>query len=250
MPNNRVTMATDVLERGILSPRNGTSSVTDRSESERRPVENGRCTILLADDHSVVRQALRLFLEREGFQVVGEASDGQHAVRMARDLRPDVAVLDLMMPLMNGVDAGREIRQVSPQTLTVLLVASASEEQIMDALRAGIKGCVLKNHEATELIRAIREVRGGGVYLSPGHSRAVVEAYLGGRELPPDPLTPRERQVLQLVAEGKSTKEVASLLCVSVKTVESHRGHIMSKLSVREVAGLVRYAIRRGLCAL
>jgi DNA-binding NarL/FixJ family response regulator len=182
--------------------------------------------------------------------VVGEASDGQTAVRLARDLRPDVAVLDLMMPLMNGVDAGREILQICPGTKPVLLVSSATEEQLLEAMRAGIRGCVLKSHDAGELVRAIREVRGGGVYLSSSHSRTLVDAFLGGASLPPDRLTPRERQVLQLVSEGKSTKEVAHLLYISVKTVESHRGRIMDKLQIRETAGLVRYAIRHGLSQL
>jgi DNA-binding NarL/FixJ family response regulator len=206
--------------------------------------------VLLADDHSVVRHALRLLLEAEGLEVVGEASDGQTAVRLARELRPDVAVLDLMMPLMNGVDAGREILQVCLGTLPVLLVSSATEEQLLEAMRAGIRGCVLKSHDASELVRAIGEVRRGGVYLSSSHSRTIVDAYLGGGGLPHDRLTPRERQVLQLVSEGKSTKEVAHLLYISVKTVESHRGRIMDKLEIRETAGLVRYAIRHGLSQL
>ena len=216
----------------------------------RSLAEASRCKVLLADDHSIVRHALRLLLEREGLEVVGEAANGQAAVRLARELRPDIAVLDLMMPVLNGIDAAREILQACPETLPVLLVASATEEQVLQAMRAGIRGCVLKSHEATELIRAIGEVRRGGVYLSPGHSRSVVEAYVGRRDLPPDPLSPRERQVLQLVAEGKSTKEAANLLCISVKTVESHRCRIMSKLEIRETASLVRYAIRHGLSEL
>jgi DNA-binding NarL/FixJ family response regulator len=206
--------------------------------------------ILLADDHSVVRQALRLLLEREGFEIVAEASDGREAIQLARELEPDVAVLDLAMPLVNGIDAAREIRAASPRTVAVLLFGSATDAQVLDALHAGVQACVLKTCEAQELIRALREVAGGDVYLSRGLTRAVVDAYVSGEEAPADPLTPRERQVLQLIAEGKTTKEVAQVLCVSVKTVESHRAHITTKLSIRQTAGLVRYAIRRGLSQL
>jgi DNA-binding NarL/FixJ family response regulator len=221
---------------------------------EGLPVEDGDprtgCRILLADDHSVVRQALRLLLEREGFEVVGEAADGQRAIQLARRVQPDIAVLDLAMPLANGIEAAREIRSACPGTAAVLLIGSATDAQVLEALQAGIGACVLKTYEAEELIRAIREVRRGEVYLSRGLTRAVVEAWLGHGGLPADPLTPRERQVLQLIAEGKATKEVAQLLCVSVKTVESHRARITTKLAIRETAGLVRYAIRRGLSQL
>jgi DNA-binding NarL/FixJ family response regulator len=206
--------------------------------------------ILLADDHSVVREALRLLLEREGFEVVGEASDGLAAIRLARELEPDFAVLDLAMPLVNGIEAAREIRGACPRTIAVLLIGSATDAQVLDALRAGVQACVLKSCEAEELIRALREVARGDLYLSRGLTRAVVDAYLADDELPADPLTPRERQVLQLIAEGKASKEVAQALFVSVKTVESHRARIMAKLSIHQTAGLVRYAIRRGLSQL
>jgi DNA-binding NarL/FixJ family response regulator len=224
--------------------------VEDRESTAEDGEREAGSRILLADDHSVVREALRLLLEREGFQVVAEASDGLTAIRLARELEPDVAVLDLAMPLANGIEAAREIRAACPRTTAVLLIGSATDAQVLDALRAGVQACVLKTCEAEELVRGLREVARGGVYLSRGLTRAVVDAYLANDELPADPLTPRERQVLQLIAEGKATKEVAQALFVSVKTVESHRARIMAKLSIHQTAGLVRYAIRRGLSQL
>ena len=203
--------------------------------------------LILADDHKVVRQGLRALLEREGLEVVGEASDGREAVQLAHAHTPDVAILDLSMPQLNGVEAAREIVHVRPETGVILLTVHTEEYQVVTALRAGIRGYVIKTQAADELVRAIREVAEGGMYLSPGVSRIVVGAYLAGSELPADPLTPRERQVLQLVAEGRTTKEVAALLGLSVKTAESYRSRIMEKLDIHETAGLVRYAIRRGL---
>jgi DNA-binding NarL/FixJ family response regulator len=206
-----------------------------------------RLQILLADDHLIVRQGLKALLEREGLDVVGEAPDGLEAVRLARDLHPDVAVLDIGMPLMNGLDAAREILRASPRTKAILLTMHAEDHYVLEALRAGVTGYVLKTKAAGDLVQAIQEVAGGAIYLSPGVSRAVVQAYRAKSDLPPDPLTPRERQVLQLIAEGKRTKEIASLLGVSVKTAESHRTRLMEKLNIHETAGLVRYALQRGL---
>ncbi len=206
-----------------------------------------RVRVILADDHVMVRQGLRALMEREGFDVVGEAADGHEAMRLANELHPDVAVLDLSMPLLNGLDAGRDITQHSPKTKTILLTMYTEDQYVMEALRAGIRGYVLKSQAPSDLIQAIREVYQGTIYLSPGVSRALVEAYLAKTDLPPDPLTPRERQVLQLVAEGKTTKEIAIVLGVSVKTAESHRTRLMEKLNIHETASLVRYAVRTGL---
>jgi DNA-binding NarL/FixJ family response regulator len=206
--------------------------------------------VLLADDHRVVRQALRLLLEREGIVVVGEAADGLDAVRQVRELAPDVAVLDLMMPGLNGLDAAHEIRQAAPETRLVLLTTQTGERHLLQALKAGFKGCVFKSHHAQDLVHAIREVAQGGTYLHPEMSQAVIGAYLGSGESAAEPLSSRERQVLQLIAEGRGTKQVATALGVSVKTVESHRSRLMKKLSIRETAGLVRYAIRHGLSEL
>lgn len=203
--------------------------------------------ILLADDHVIVRQGLRALLDRERLEVVGEASDGREAVKLATTLKPDLAVLDLAMPLINGMEAAREILKSDPRTKVILLTMHTEDRYILEALRAGVSGYVVKTRAAGDLLQAIREVHRGNFYLSPGISRVVVEAFLAKGDSPPDPLTSRERQVLQLIAEGKTTKQAAALLDISVKTAESHRTHIMQKLDIHETAGLVRYAIRLGL---
>ncbi len=203
--------------------------------------------ILLADDHVIVRQGLKALLEREGFAVVAEAEDGQAAVRQARERCPDVAVLDFSMPLLNGLDAAVEIIRACPRARAILLTMHTDDHYVLSALQAGVKGYVVKTQASSDLVRAIHEVLRGMMYLSPGVSEAVVQAYLAKSEMPADPLTSREREVLQLVAEGKSTKEVAGLLGISFKTAESHRTRILKKLDLHETAGLVRYAVRRGL---
>jgi DNA-binding NarL/FixJ family response regulator len=203
--------------------------------------------VLLADDHTIVRQGLKALLEREGFQVVGEAADGHEAVRLVGTLAPDVAVLDLSMPLLNGLDAAAAIHTATPRTRTILLTMYTEDHQVVKALQVGIRGYVVKTQAAEDVVQAIREVSRGRVYLSPGISQVVVEGYLHKTEVPHDPLTPRERQALQLIAEGKTTKEVAAQLGLTVKTAESYRSRIMQKLDIHETASLVRYAIRRGL---
>ncbi|PYT56328.1 MAG: DNA-binding response regulator [Acidobacteria bacterium] len=203
--------------------------------------------LLLADDHSLVRQGLKALLERQGFQVASEASDGQEAVRLAAKVQPEVAILDISMPVLNGLDAARELLKSSPKTKVVLLTQHDEDHYVTEALRAGAKGYVLKSQAADDLVHAIREVCSGAVYLSPSISRAVVDAYLSRTYVSTDPLSARERQVLQLVGEGKSTKDVAAQLGISVKTAESHRARLMRKLDIHETASLVRYAIRRGL---
>lgn len=202
--------------------------------------------VVLADNHALVRQGLKALLEREGFQVAGEASDGQELIRLVANVRPEIAILDISMPILNGIDAARELQKSSP-TKTILLTRHDEDQYVTEALRAGVKGYVLKNQAATDLVHAIREVCRGGIYLSPSISGTIVGAFLSKTDLPADPLTSRERQVLQLVGEGKSTKEVATLLGVSIKTAESHRTRLMQKLDIHETASLVRYAIRRGL---
>jgi DNA-binding NarL/FixJ family response regulator len=203
--------------------------------------------IVLADDHVLVRQGLKSLLEREGFQVVAEASDGQEALCHVESLKPDIAVMDISMPTLNGLNAAREMSRSSPKTKTILLTQHDEGQYIREALEAGVKGYVLKNQAASDLLLAVRQVSRGQVYLSPGVSSAVMEAYQSKSQKSKNPLTLRERQVLQLIAEGKSTKDVASLLGISVKTADSHRTRLMQKLDIHETASLVLYAVRHGI---
>jgi DNA-binding NarL/FixJ family response regulator len=203
--------------------------------------------VLVADDHPVVRQGLKSLLTREGFTVVAEAADGREAVRQIDSTHPEVALLDVAMPGLNGLDAAREIIQSSATTKVVILTQHIEEPYVLEALRAGVHGYVLKSQSVTDLVQAIRDVTRGRIYVSPAISDVVVSAYRGQSKLPSDALTTREREVLQLVAEGKSTRKIGEILGISGKTAESHRSHIMVKLGIHEVAGLVRYAVKRGL---
>jgi two-component system, NarL family, response regulator NreC len=206
--------------------------------------------ILLADDHQIVLQGLRAVLEREDFTVIGEATDGREAVRMALQSHPDVAILDIAMPEMSGIEAAVEIKKAVPEIKTILLTMHTEDQYILEALQAGIPGYILKSRASSEVVDAVREVSNGGTFLSPVISQRIVEAYLDKSGAGPPALTPRECQVLRLVAEGKTTKQIASLLGVSVKTADSHRTNVMHKLNVHSVADVVRYAIRRGLVRL
>jgi two-component system response regulator NreC len=203
--------------------------------------------VLLADDHSLIRQGLRALLEKKGFQVIAEASDGQEALRSVEKNPPEVAIIDISMPVLNGVDTARELKKVAPKTKVVLLTQHDEDQYVTEALRAGVKGYVLKSQAADDLVQAIQEVCRGSVYLSPNISRVVMDAYLSNSTVEVNALSGRERQVLQLVGEGKSTKDIAVHLGISVKTAESHRARLMKKLDIHETASLVRYAIRHGL---
>jgi DNA-binding NarL/FixJ family response regulator len=203
--------------------------------------------VLLAEDHQIVRQGVRSLLEKAGHEVVGEASDGQEAVQLARTLSPDIAVLDVAMPRMNGLDTAREIRSLSPRTKTILLTMYTDKAYILEAIKIGAKGYVVKTEAADDLIRAIREISRGEIYMSPSIANSFVGAYLDDSQLPADSLTRRERQVLHLIAEGNTTKEIAHQLNISFKTAESHRSHLMRKLDLHDIAGLVRYAIQKGI---
>lgn len=214
---------------------------------EDQDVDTRPPRVLLADDHVIFRQGLRGLLERAGFTVVGEAGNGREAVCLTQEQNPDVVILDFAMPLLDGPTAAREIGRTSPRTRTVLLTMHAEEPYIVKALQAGVRGYVLKTQSATELVGAIREVMQGAMYLSPDVSSAIARGYQARNTAILNNLTTRERQVLQLVAEGKTTKQTAGLLGISSKTADSHRTRIMTKLGIHDTAGLVRYAIRQGL---
>jgi two-component system, NarL family, response regulator NreC len=209
--------------------------------------------ILLVDDHAVIRSGLRLVLERQAdFEVVGEASDGREAVARANELKPDVVVMDLAMPNLNGIEASRQITATLPDTCIVVLTMHSDEEYVLRALKAGARGYLLKESAEQDLLAAVRNVSEGKAFFSPLVSRMLVEDYvrqLQDRDIEDsyELLTGRERETLQLVAEGKSNKEVAAILNVSVYTVESHRGNIMEKLNLHSVPELILYAVRKGV---
>jgi DNA-binding NarL/FixJ family response regulator len=205
------------------------------------------CRVLLADDHQIVREGLAGLLQRAGHEVVAQAADGREALRLARNLNPDIAVMDMTMPLLNGLDTAHELHRMAPDIRTILLTMHNDKSYVLKALRGGARGYVLKSQASSDLLRAIQEVLQGQVYISPGVAASVVDACVNKDDEDADPLTPRERQILQLVAEGNTTREIASLLSISFKTAESHRNRVMKKLNIHNVTGLVYYAIRCGL---
>ena len=207
--------------------------------------------VVLADDHALVRAGIRSLLgAMHDVQVVGEAASGEEALQLAERERPDVILMDIAMKGITGLEAAARVRERQPEVRVVILSMHSGEEYVLQALRAGAAGYLLKDAATGELELALRSVMRGESWLSPAVSRQVVAGYaqqhLGG-EVVPDVLTARQREVLKLVAAGKSTKEIAFLLNLSVKTVETHRAQIMERLGIRDVAGLVRYALRTGL---
>jgi len=190
---------------------------------------------------------LRLLLEREQIEVIGEASNGLEAIDLIHQSLPDIAVLDYEMPQLGGVGVLMEMPRISPKTGSIILTRHMEEPYAIAALRAGARGYVLKTQAGNDVVAAVRHVHRGEVYLSPRISKAVVEAYLASTDLQSVALTSRERQVLQLVGEGNSTKQIAALLGISFKTADSHRAKLMDKLDIHQIAGLVRYAIRSGI---
>jgi two-component system, NarL family, response regulator NreC len=210
--------------------------------------------ILLVDDHTIVRQGLRALLEsQEGFQVVGEADNGRDAVKKAQELQPDVVIMDIAMPILNGLEATRQIKKIMPDVKIVALTMYNDEEYVFQILKSGASGYLIKETAANELITAINSVKGGNPFFSPLISRKIMESYLredSEKKAEGDKLTNREKEVLQLIAEGYTNNEIGKLMGISVKTVETHRAHIMSKLDIHDVAGLIKYAIKKGLVVL
>ncbi|MCL4797413.1 MAG: response regulator transcription factor [Bryobacteraceae bacterium] len=204
--------------------------------------------VILADDHAVVRQGFRLILSAQpDLEVVAEAGNGREAVELAVRLKPEVAVVDVSMPELNGIEATRRILEGSPHTRVLALSMHKDAVYVREILRAGARGYLLKDAVDTEFLHAIRAVARGDGYLSPAVSAAVLDDYRRSVSDPIDLLTSREREVLQMIAEGKTNKEIANLLSLSVYTVDAHRGRIMEKLNVHSVTDLVRFAVRKGL---
>jgi len=212
-----------------------------------------RQRIVIAEDYTILREGLRSLLSSHPeFDIVGEAEDGQEAIRSVEKLKPDLALMDLSMPRMNGMDAIKEIKKRSPETKVLVLTVHKTEEYIHAALQAGADGYILKDSTHAELGMAIKSVLDGKRYVSPGISERLIEGYLEGRKKtkPPstwDTLTQREREILKLIAEGYKNKEVADYLCISVKTVEKHRANLMKKLDLHNIQALTALALEKGL---
>jgi DNA-binding NarL/FixJ family response regulator len=209
--------------------------------------------VLLADDHTLIRAGLRMVVEAQpDLTVVGEASDGREAVAMAEKLKPGVAVMDIGMPNLNGIEASRQIRAALPETQVVMLSMHSDEGYVLRALKAGAKAYLLKDSAEADLARAIRAAAAGKSFFSPAVGQVLLEDYMRrlqrtGAEDSYELLSPREREILQLVAEGKSSKDIANLLGLSVYTVETHRARVMQKLNLRGIPELILYAVRKGI---
>jgi len=226
---------------GIVAGRPSALRASRRSRPPRR------LRVLVADDHRLLLDSLVGLLGARGLRVVAAAENGRRAVLLARQLRPDVIVLDVVMPVLSGLDAARLIRRTLPQAAIVFLTGHAEDRVVIEGLRLGARGFVMKAQGVDDLIQAIRDVSQGAIYVSSAYSRQVLQAFAQGPAATSPELTPREAQVLRLIAEGKSTKQAAAAMAISVRTAESHRAHLMQKLSIHDTAGLVRYAIRQGL---
>jgi len=209
--------------------------------------------VLLAEDHTIVRKGLRSLLDGEAdIEVVGEAEDGQQAVEEAQLLLPDIVLMDITMPILNGLEATRQIKQLCPQIKVVVLTVHSTAEYVFQILRAGGSGYVIKQAAVSELIQAIRAVYRGDAFLSPSISRQVVDEYgrrAAAMEDTYNKLTAREREVLQMIAEGRTNRQIANLMHVTVKTVEAHRASLMNKLDLHSIAELTKYALRKGIAS-
>lgn len=216
--------------------------------------------VLLVENQTLVREGFKALLQGiEGFQVAGEAEDGRQALPRIRELRPNIVLMDIILPGLNGLEVASRALQECPETRIVFLSVYRNEEYVLQALRLGARGYLLKDARAEELAFALRSVARGDFYLSPEISRSVMEDYLARLEEMPgerqelpvfDRLTPRQREILQLIAEGHTTRAISALLNLSLKTVETHRTELMRRLDIHDIAGLVRYAIRTGLVGL
>ena len=213
--------------------------------------------VVIADDHTIVRKGLCSLLEGEGqIEVVGEAENGREAMKKVEQLMPDVVLLDITMPGLNGLETTRQLKKRFPKLKILILTMHDNEEYIFETLRAGASGYLVKRTAPEELIQAIQAVHRGDSFLSPSVSKRVIDEFVrfGNQEVKDDDrfikLTDREREVLQLIAEGRVNREIAELLHISIKTVESHRAHIMEKLGIRNIAELTQYAIRKGLISI
>lgn len=209
--------------------------------------------VLLADDHAVLREGLRSLLsQQKDIEVIGEAADGQAALELAEQLRPDVIVMDIAMPVMDGLEATRRLMQGHPEMRVLILTQHDNREYVFSLLQAGAAGYVLKKAGGAEVAAAIRSIYREGAFLPPAIAREVMERYIKQpqEETSRPHLTEREKEVLRLIAEGKSNKEIAELLCLSIKTVAAHRANIMDKLDIHSRTELVKYAIRQGLTSI
>jgi DNA-binding NarL/FixJ family response regulator len=217
-------------------------------------MKNAAMRILVADDHDVVRRGLRQLLEDHGWTVCGEATNGRQAVEMARELMPNLVILDLTMPELNGLEATRQIRKELPSTQVLVFTMHETEQLIRDVLAAGAKGYLLKSDATRYIVAAVEALAQGKPYFNLDVSATLLEAFLHsnskGKEVLADPLTPREREIVQLLAEGRSNKQIAALLSISLKTVETHRAAIMRKLDAHSVVDIVRYALRNNITSM
>lgn len=214
-----------------------------------RERERRRLRVLIADDHPMFLQAVQAFLQRRGFAIVGLASDGAEAVRLASTTHPDIAVLDVLMPKLNGLDAARELLTSAPDMAVVLVTGGGDLGFVLEAMTLGVRSFVVKTAAIDELFDAIKAASRGATYVSSAYQRAVQAALPAARAVGPRPLTRREREVLRLIAEGKTSKQVALALHIAPKTAETHRARIMKKLDIHDIAGLVRYAIRERIAS-
>ncbi len=210
-----------------------------------------RTSVLLADDHGLVRAGIRSLLENIGnVEVIAETGDGRQVLRLIKEHQPHIVLLDIAMPSLNGLEAAARISKDFPDTAIIMLSMHANEEYVLQALRAGASGYLVKDAATAELEIALRSVINGKTYLSPSISKTLIDEYLDNStkaRSPLERLTPRQREILQMVAEGNTTRMIAEILSVSVKTVETHRAQLMDRLEIRDIPGLVRYAIRTGL---